>query len=184
MVAALNGEQEFGPRALGHRSLLAYGGTVRIKERMNTLKRREWYRPVAPMVLREHAPQFFEQPVEAPFMSFAPQFNKALSSKFAAAVHLDGSARVQTVTADDSPWLCALLHAVANRTGYGILCNSSFNQHGRPFINSLAAALFVLDSEAELDGIIVDQTWLFQKEAGTPLLEKLGHELGVGSPKK
>ena len=154
IIAVMRGNAEFGPRALGHRSLLAdpsfvHGGEVTrdrtagvdehgrakegptrdVKDRMNRLKRREWWRPVAPMVAVEHVANIFEDGdmVWSPHMSFAPRVRARLVKPLAPVVHVDGTARVQTVSEDTDPWLHALLLAVAGRTGFAVLCNTSFN---------------------------------------------------------
>jgi predicted NodU family carbamoyl transferase len=101
VIGVVRGRSEHGPRALGHRSLLSYP-SAGMKERMNALKAREWYRPVAPMVAEEEADSMFErdalnQPLHSPFMSFAPFLKPNAAVALPAVTHADSSARPQTV---------------------------------------------------------------------------------------
>ncbi len=130
VVGVVRGAQEFGPRALGHRSLLAYPGREvdGLKDRLNRIKGREWYRPVCPVVAAESSPLFFGVAVDSPYMSFAPRLLPEALVRFPHIAHCDGTSRVQTVTESDDPWLYALLQAVAARNGgFPILANTSFN---------------------------------------------------------
>lgn len=159
IIAVIRGRQEFGPRALGHRSLLAYPSTNSVKDRLNQIKFREWYRPVAPVMLARNAEFFFGKSsgqVESPWMSFAPALTLDAMRAFPAIAHLDGSARVQTVGEHQDPWLHELLEAIAALTGFGVLANTSFNVKGRPIINRLAHAFEVLDETPELSFLLVE----------------------------
>merc|ERR1711998_715045 len=101
----------------------------------NQIKFREWYRPVAPVMLARHAEFFFGKSsgqVESPWMSFAPALTLDAMRAFPAIAHLDGSARVQTVGEHQDRWLHELLEAIAALTGFGVLANTSFNVKGRP----------------------------------------------------
>lgn len=124
IVGVVRGRQEFGPRALGHRSLLALPTSLDIKDRMNAVKAREWWRPVAPMLMAEEVDVVFSSPpvpIVSPFMSFAPRLHPAMESRAPGIWHFDGTARPQTVAHDgDDPWLHTLLAAVKRRTG---MCN-------------------------------------------------------------
>eukprot|EP00947_MAST-08B_sp_MAST-8B-sp1_P001977 g1977.t1 len=168
IVGVVRGRQEFGPRALGHRSLLASPRTAGMRERLNRLKRREWYRPVAPMVTDTAQLELFTEPVSSPFMNFAAPLTDEACAAFPAICHYDQTARPQTVTADDDPWLYALLEAVGRLIGSAILGNTSFNTHGRPIINSAREALALLRDEADLDVVLLEdaggELWLFSSE--------------------
>ena len=162
IIGVVRGRSEFGPRALGHRSLLADPSRPEIKERMNALKHREWWRPVAPMVAHEDVVRIFEEQVWSPYMSFAPRLRPRLNKVLPAIAHFDGTARVQTVAADNDPWLHALLRAVAHRTGFAVLCNTSLNTRGKPILNRLSDALALILDQEELDFLFVDG-WLLDR---------------------
>lgn len=162
IVAVVRGRQEFGPRALGHRSLLAVPKSHEIRERMNRLKARQWYRPVAPMIADEHLAKVFGRVVKSPYMSMAPKVREAIKEKFPALAHLDGTARHQSVSREDEPFIHALLLAVGRRTGLAALINTSFNTKGKPITNSLAESLEMLDQLPDLDYVLIED-WLFRK---------------------
>ena len=105
------GRQEFGPRALGHRSLFAVTESEGMRKRMNRLKFRPWYQPVAPLVAVEALPSIFGHPIESPYMSLAPRVRPEMLAQFPALAHLDGTARHQSVGKEDEPWIHALLHS-------------------------------------------------------------------------
>ena len=163
ILAVIRGRQEFGPRALGHRSLLAVP-SHEMRERMNRLKAREWYRPVAPMIAEEHLKKVFGRVVKSPYMSMAPRVREAIKEKFPALAHLDGTARHQSVSREDEPFIHALLLAVGRRTGLAALINTSFNTKGKPITNSLRESLEMLDTLPDLDYLLIED-WLFQKRA-------------------
>lgn len=171
IVGVARGRAEHGPRALGHRSLLAVPSDG-MKERLNALKFREWYRPVAPVLADEDADRVFardasRRPVTSPFMSFAPALSAAAAEALPAVRHTDRTARPQTVSnvpgaAGYEPWLHAVLTEVQALTGWAVLINTSFNSRGRPILNSLAEALSLLVECDELDYVLVEN-WLFSK---------------------
>ena len=117
ILGVVRGRQEFGPRALGHRSLLASPRNKGMRGRLNKLKRREWYRPVAPMVTHTSQRQLFTEPVSSPYMNFAAPLTDKACEMFPTICHYDQSARPQTVTPQDDRWLHALLVAMASRIG-------------------------------------------------------------------
>ena len=121
IVAVVRGRQEFGPRALGRRSLLAVPDSVDARNRLNRLKRRQWYRPVAPMVAEEAMADAFGRSVPSPYMTMAPDVSPPIARAFPALAHLDGTARHQSVARRDDAWLHALLRAVGKRTGLAAL---------------------------------------------------------------
>ena len=163
IVAVVRGRQEFGPRALGHRSLLAVPNSNEMRERMNRVKARQWYRPVAPMIADEDLEKAFGRVVKSPFMSMAPKVLDDIAKKFPALVHLDGTARHQSVGAEDEPFIHALLLAVGRRTGLAALINTSFNTKGKPITNSVVESLEMLDNLPDLDYVLIED-WLFQKQ--------------------
>ena len=142
IVAWFQGRSEFGPRALGHRSLLAHPGEAANLERLNDVKGREQFRPVAPMVLLEQAAEIFSRgPIPSPYMLFVHDVDPAWSGRIPAVVHTDGTARAQTVSADDEPLVARMLEAFERRTGLPVVVNTSLNTAGRPMVDSPRDAL-------------------------------------------
>jgi carbamoyltransferase len=142
IVAWFQGRSEFGPRALGHRSLLAHPGRAANLDRLNAVKGREAYRPVAPMVVLEAAPDIFEGgPIPSPFMLFTHRVRSSWRDRIPAAVHVDGTARIQTVAQDDEPLVHRMLDAFRMRTGLPVVVNTSLNTAGRPMVDHPRDAL-------------------------------------------
>src|SRR2546430_2553048 len=144
VVAWYRGRMEFGPRALGHRSILADPGHPEMRDRINAMvKMREAFRPFAPAVSLEEVDRWFDVApgTELPFMIMTvdvrPEFRHALP----AITHVNGSARVQTVAARDNPEFHALLQAVGKTTGRQMVLNTSFNVKGQPIVNTPREAL-------------------------------------------
>jgi carbamoyltransferase len=163
IIAVVRGKAEFGPRALGHRSLLAVPHLENMKTRMNRLKFREWWRPVAPMVTVEDAKRLFVGPsVWSPYMTFAVEIKKEFRSSLPAVMHFDGTARLQTVDKRDNIWLWKLLKAMKKKTGKAMLCNTSFNTRGKPILNKLSEAMKMLFELPDLDYVLIDDI-LFSK---------------------
>lgn len=139
VIGVATGRAEFGPRALGHRSLLADPRDPSTKDRMNVHKRREPFRPFAPIVLAEHAHDHFDLPVpSSPYMQFVAPVRHP--ERFPAIVHTDGTARVQTLTRAQNPLIYGLLEEFHGRTGCPMLVNTSLNVKGEPLVNSVADA--------------------------------------------
>ena len=154
MVAWFDGRSEFGPRALGQRSLLAHPGRAGNTERLNVVKGREQFRPVAPMVLLEDAPDIFSGgPIPSPYMLFVHDVAPAWRDRIPATVHVDGTARIQTVD-DEQPRLQAMLRAFRTRTGLPVVVNTSLNTAGRPMVDSPQDALELFGS-APVDALVM-----------------------------
>jgi len=139
IVGWMDGACEFGPRALGHRSLLAAPHSVEMRDRLNRdIKYREEFRPFAPVVPADAADRFFELPPGGArlgrFMSGVFPVRPEWRAKLAAVTHVDGSARVQVLDRDMAPRLHALLDAYGRRTGIPVLLNTSFNVAGEPIV--------------------------------------------------
>jgi carbamoyltransferase len=135
MAGVACGQAEFGPRALGNRSLLADPRPAGMKDRVNLVKGREPFRPFAPVVRVERARELFDLPVSAsPFMQFTARCRAP--DEYAAIVHHDGTSRVQTVDRAAHPGLYALLEAWEEKTGCPVLLNTSLNSRGEPLLNS------------------------------------------------
>eukprot|EP00746_Dinoflagellata_sp_MGD_P078995 gnl/MRDRNA2_/MRDRNA2_31557_c0_seq1.p1 gnl/MRDRNA2_/MRDRNA2_31557_c0~~gnl/MRDRNA2_/MRDRNA2_31557_c0_seq1.p1 ORF type:complete len:681 (-),score=100.96 gnl/MRDRNA2_/MRDRNA2_31557_c0_seq1:265-2307(-) len=162
IIAIVRGRAEYGPRALGHRSLIAVPDSEWMRDRLNRLKVREWYRPVCPMIAEEALEEVFGYEVKSPYMTMAPPVNESIKSRFPAMVHLDGTARHQSVGKKDEPWLHALLHAVGRRTGCPCLINTSFNSKGKPITNTVEESLTLLENLEDLDYLLIED-WLFSK---------------------
>ncbi|WP_197320354.1 carbamoyltransferase C-terminal domain-containing protein [Saccharomonospora sp. NB11] len=142
IVAWFQGRAEFGPRALGHRSLLAHPGRAENLERLNDVKGREQFRPVAPMVLADRAPELFSRgPLPSPYMLFVHDVAPQWRDRIPAVTHVDGTARIQTVAADDEPLLARMLTAFERRTGLPTVVNTSLNTAGRPMVDDPRDAL-------------------------------------------
>jgi carbamoyltransferase len=141
IVAWFQGRSEFGPRALGHRSLLADPRRPENVERLNAVKGREQFRPVAPIVLVERSREVFEGVVPSPYMLFVHAVRPPWRDRIPAAVHVDGTARAQTVDRADEPLVAAVLDAFTARTGVPVLINTSLNTAGRPMVDDPRDAL-------------------------------------------
>jgi len=127
VVAWFQGRSEFGPRALGNRSLLANPSRVGNIDRLNAIKGRESFRPVAPMVRGERAADIFEGPLPSPYMLFVHRVRPEWAPRIPAALHVDGTARVQTVDAHGLAACRPHLEAVERRTGVPVVINTSQN---------------------------------------------------------
>jgi carbamoyltransferase len=141
VVAWFQGRSEFGPRALGHRSLLANATRAENLTRLNDVKGREQFRPVAPMVLAERAAALFSGPLPSPYMLFTHDVRPEWRDRIPAVVHVDGSARIQTVDRADEPLTARMLDAVERRTGIPVVVNTSLNTAGRPMVDDPRDAL-------------------------------------------
>ena len=134
IVGWFQGRMEFGPRSLGARSLVASPRDPNMKDRLNTIKDREEFRPVAPAVLDERAVEYFAPAAPDPFMLFVRDVLPERAEEIPAVRHDDGSARVQTVSREHAPLFHALISAFAERTGVPVVVNTSFNSLGRPIV--------------------------------------------------
>ncbi|SHH67496.1 carbamoyltransferase C-terminal domain-containing protein [Massilia sp. CF038] len=142
VVGLFQGRSEFGPRALGHRSILADPRPAAMRERINSqVKQREWFRPLAPVVLLEHAERYFDISTASPFMQFAAPVRADAAGAIAAVTHVDCSARLQTVGPHDDPLLRGLLQTFYERSGIPVLLNTSFNGKDEPIVETAAEAL-------------------------------------------
>ncbi|WP_084009968.1 carbamoyltransferase C-terminal domain-containing protein [Pandoraea oxalativorans] len=138
-----NGNAEIGPRALGNRSILASPLNRGTLERINRLKRREGFRPIAPICREEEVSEHFLPATPSPYML---HFRRVLSTHLPAVTHVDGSARVQTLSKEQNPALHEVLSKFRKLSGFGVLCNTSLNFNGTGFINRASdLARFALD---------------------------------------
>jgi len=168
VVAWYQGRSEFGPRALGHRSLLAHPGRKENLERMNDIKGREQFRPIAPLVLLDRAADIFVGPIPSPYMLFVHEVAEPWRDRIPAVVHVDGTARVQTVDPEVQPLLADLLRAFEHRTGLPVLVNTSLNTAGRPMVDSPQDALELFGS-APVDVLVLGPHLVRRRDlAGAP----------------
>jgi carbamoyltransferase len=133
IVAVASGKAEYGPRALGNRSILADPRDPLIKDKVNTIKQRELFRPFAPVVLEEFANEWFDMNFTSPYMQYAVKCK--YPDKVPAVVHVDGTSRVQTVNKEQHPGLHMLLRKFYWDTGVPMLLNTSLNIKGQPLLN-------------------------------------------------
>ncbi|MFV1958855.1 MAG: carbamoyltransferase [Planctomycetota bacterium] len=163
VVGWFQGGSEFGPRALGHRSILADPRDAAMKDRVNArVKLRQSFRPFAPVVLAERAGEYFEGDAESPFMLLARRVRPEARSKIPAVVHVDGTARVQTLRRETNPRLYALLEAFERRTGVPVLLNTSFNLRGDPIVENPTDAVACL-LYSRLDALVLEDHLLEER---------------------
>jgi carbamoyltransferase len=142
IVGWFQGRSEFGPRALGNRSILADPRDPEMKDHLNRrVKHRQSFRPFAPIVLAERAAEIFESDRESPFMMLAAAVRPHWRERIPAIVHIDGTARLQTVRQEDNPILYALLKEFESLTSVPVLLNTSFNVKGEPIVETPGNAL-------------------------------------------
>ena len=141
VVGWFSGRAEFGPRALGARSIIADPRRADAKEILNSkIKRRESFRPFAPSILREYVAEYFESEDDVPFMEKVFLIKKSKRNNIPAVTHVDGTGRLQTVDRNISPRYYQLIKTFHKKTGIPILLNTSFNEN-EPIVNSPQDAL-------------------------------------------
>jgi carbamoyltransferase len=146
IVAWYQGRSEYGPRALGHRSLLAHPAETEMTRRLNEVKGREQFRPVAPMVLADRAAEIFTGVFPSPYMLFVHRVRPEWRDRLRAVTHVDGTARVQTVAADAEPLVAAMLSEFDRLTGLPVVVNTSLNTAGRPMVDTPREAMELFGS--------------------------------------
>jgi carbamoyltransferase len=146
VVGWFQGRSEYGPRALCRRSLLADPRRAGMQETLNAIKGRESFRPVAPVVLEERAAEIFAGRLPSPYMLFTHRVRPAWRDRIPGVVHVDGTARIQTLRRGDEPRAARVLERFAARTGVPVLVNTSFNTAGRPIVDDPRDALEVFGS--------------------------------------
>lgn len=156
IIGVMRGKAEFGPRALGNRSILADPGSPGMKDTINErVKGREAYRPFAPVVPESRVSDFFEHGQPSPYMSFTLPWKSSVTSQVPAVVHQDGTGRLQTVSKEMNPWMDKLLTGFEKLTGVPVVLNTSFNVMGKPIVHSVEDALAVLVTTG-LDAVLID----------------------------
>lgn len=143
IVAMFQGESEWGPRALGNRSILFDPRNPEAKQIVNSIKRREDYRPFAGTIMAEHADEYFHmlQLKESPWMSFAIQAKEKAYKDIPSLVHADGTCRIQTVTREQNKNYYDLINAFYEITGVPIIFNTSFNLGGEALVETIYDAM-------------------------------------------
>lgn len=166
IVARFEGGSEYGPRALGHRSILADPTFARMRDVLNLrVKHRESYRPFAPVVPKERAEEVFSLSVESPFMLLVAPVREAVREHIPAVTHHDGTGRVQTVTADDNPFFTRVIEQlVAARGGEPVVLNTSFNRAGEPIVESPEDALRTFMA-CDIDHLAIEGYWVSKARA-------------------
>lgn len=137
----IDGNAEIGPRALGHRSIIANPSKLAHKELLNKYKQREWWRPVAPIILCEELNNWFDKAFDSPYMLNNFFVNSEKAEKVPAILHLDQSARVQSIKFIENPNLYNVIKDFQKLTGIPIVCNTSLNDKGEPIINTIEESL-------------------------------------------
>lgn len=163
VVGHFFGKSEFGPRALGHRSILASPMHWSIKERLNIMKRRESFNPFACSILSdEYANWFIGKTRQSPYMLLADKINPEKKHLIPAVVHHDGTSRVQTVTDENCPRFCSIISEFLKLTNIPLLLNTSLNGFNQPLAETVDDALLTF-KQLELDCIVIDNFLIFKK---------------------
>ncbi len=137
VVSLFHGREEYGPRALGNRSIVANPCDPNVTKRINsTVKRRPLYQPFCPSFLEDERERLFESSFKHKHMAIAFRMKKEFWEHLPSAIHVDGTARPQFVEYEDNPNYYRLISAVKEQTGYGAVINTSFNLHGRTMVHT------------------------------------------------
>lgn len=156
VIGWFQGRAEFGPRALGARSILADPRDPEIAKRVSqVIKGREAFRPVAPIVLAEYASRYFTMG-SSPYMTFAPAVYPSRRAEIAGVVHVDGTARIQTIRREENPELASVIEVFYRRTGVPMLINTSFNVAGEAIVHSPEDAIRCAVASG-LDGLVLEE---------------------------
>lgn len=157
VIAWFMGRSEFGPRALGNRSILADPRVAHNRDILNfTVKNREWFRPFAPSVLEEKAHEWFSGPMPSPFMLYTQKVLQP--NRVPAITHVDGSARIQTVNKNDNLPFYSLIKEFDNLTGVPLILNTSLNGNGTPILETEDDAIDLFESNKNIDILVLNGT--------------------------
>ena len=160
IVGVVRDTAEHGPRALGNRSILCNPAFPDMKDILNAkVKNREWYRPFAPVCRLEDVEKYFNFSGESRWMSFCPTVKEEWREKLVSITHVDGTARVQTVTREQNPWLYDLIGEFEKYSGIGVLLNTSFNVNGKPILSRYTDALKVYD-KSQMDCLVLSDYYI------------------------
>jgi carbamoyltransferase len=163
VIGWFQGRMEFGPRALGSRSILASPADAGMQQKLNEIKDREDFRPVAPVVMEEVAGEWFENATVSPFMLFVYNINPQKADKIPAVRHVDGTARIQTVNRQQHLLYYDLLHEFNKLTGIPVLINTSFNTRGEPIVCTPKDAIACFWT-SPFDALVIN-SFLLEKKA-------------------
>ena len=156
ILGLIQGNSEHGPRALGNRSILCSPIPLDMKDTLNhKVKHREWFRPFAPIVRLEDVSEYFEWEGESRWMNFCPKVKEEWINRLPAITHVDGTARVQTVTREQNPLIYDILTKFKEMTGVGVLVNTSFNVDRKPILSTYKDAFEVFNN-TQLDRLYLD----------------------------
>lgn len=181
VVGWFQGKSELGPRALGARSILADPRSREVRQRLNAMvKEREWFRPFAPVVLEEECDRFFQLSHPSPFMQEVHPARPEAMAAMPAVVHIDGTARVQTVNARENATLVELLYAFRAITGVGVLLNTSFNHSDEPIVQSPRDAVATY-LRTGLDALYIGP-FLVRRPVGGPAYAMAGRSSSDATP--
>jgi carbamoyltransferase len=165
IIGWLQGAAEFGPRALGNRSILADPRRAEIKDEINArVKFREEYRPFAPSILHEYGPEYFVDYQESPYMERTLMFRDAVKARVPGVVHVNGSGRLQTVKREWNERYYMLIDTFRELTGVPLVLNTSFNVMGKPIAHSVEDALAVFHTTG-LDALVLEDYLLMKRGA-------------------
>ena len=160
IIGVVRGRSEHGPRALGNRSLICDATNFNMKDYLNRrVKNREWFRPFSPVVRLEDLNKYFDWDKESKCMTFSPPVRRKYYEKLKSVTHIDGTARVQTVTREQNEFLYDLLTLMDRKTGHGVLLNTSFNIAGKPILNTYKDALWMLDNKG-IFGLVLEDYYI------------------------
>jgi len=141
VVGRFSGRMEFGPRALGNRSVLSLPNEKKVVDELNKRKRRPWWQPFAPTVLHERADEYLMDACYAPFMTIAFRVTERALEEIPAVIHVDGTTRPQTIKRDECREYRHIIEIVEKETGLGAILNTSMNIHGEPIVCSPSDAI-------------------------------------------
>jgi carbamoyltransferase len=164
IIGIVRGKSEIGPRALGNRSIVCSVAIPDMKDTINAkVKNREWYRPFSPVIRAESVSKYFYWKTEIQYMSFCPKVKDEYLEKIKPIVHVDNTARVQTITQDQNKFLYNLLGEVEKTTGYDMLLNTSFNVDSKPIVNNVKDVFFMLKN-TQMDGVVIENILILKKD--------------------
>jgi carbamoyltransferase len=160
IIGVVRGRSELGPRALGNRSILCHAAVPGMKDILNQkVKNRESYRPFAPVCREEDAYKFFDTKGPSRWMSFCPSVKMEHREALASITHVDGTARLQTVSQEQNDWLYHLLYRFSEFHTHPVLLNTSFNIAGKPILNTYRDAIWMLEN-TQMDGVILEDYYI------------------------
>lgn len=165
VVGWFQGKSEFGPRALGNRSILADARDSKMRIKLNEIKDREWFRPVAPSVTEKKAKVFFDIHLPSKYMLLIGKVRQAKKYLIPAVTHIDDSARVQTVNKRDNSKYFKLLKEFEKITNIPVICNTSFNRKKEPIVNSPQDAINTFLKSPKIDYLVIENFLVKRKPA-------------------